>query len=385
MFRFTLLTLLLRGLMVVNSKNLQSTNVSVKHVNSIQNMAHNNETGAMDIGRMARKPDRCGPVAFRCYEPILSYIDINGESCGWKNMTSFWTLPNICMSINSFSVMNWGDNVVKNTYIFLKTCDKTSTFQQCVHKNQVCRRDNAMDFIMSQQTTFCDNIQAYLSATTCVNAWDNSDNWWKLVYTYDVIVQACPVIHYRKLALNSIKLFLFNYITYPSAWTDGAIESVNAEAAGRSICQIMQQNLCFLKRGDKLCTGYLPLLASQNYYDKALINFCNIQTPNAGKCNEFMNMNCPINLTSGHMKVKMDLSDLRNVYNKTYWHAVGNSEVAIWLHIVNKDISHCDARNLIFKQIGCFHQYMTQIDMHHANHADYLSKYMCSKIKIYNS
>ena len=104
-----------------------------------------------------------------------------------------------------------------------------------------------------------------------------------------------------------------------------------------------------------------------------------------GKCNAFVNMMCPVNLTTGHMLVKMDFQDIIIVYNLTYWHALGNKVVDILLHTVNKGISQCDVRNLIFKQIGCFHQYMTQMDISQANHGHYLSQYMCSNIKLYNA
>ena len=157
-------------------------------------------TGVQDDGNSSQNPDyRCGAVALRCYEPILSYIDSDGEFCGWKDMNTFWELPEVCTAISQYSFVKWASKVVKYSYKYLKTCDKIKVFQQCVLNNEVCSRNELTSILMSGQSTFCNNILTYVSVTTCANAWDSSVNWGKLVYTDWRIVQACPATHYRQL------------------------------------------------------------------------------------------------------------------------------------------------------------------------------------------
>ena len=102
-----------------------------------------------------------------------------------------------------------------------------------------------MNLVMSDQKKFCDNLQVILTVWECQNAWDSSVNLNKLVYTDWGIVQACPAPakHYRQLGMNSFKLFLLTYIIYPSSWTNGIVESVNADVAGHYIYQNIKQDL----------------------------------------------------------------------------------------------------------------------------------------------
>lgn len=119
---YTILIILLNGLDVVNSRNLQSTNTSYNDVYHI--LSHVNATVVQVGEEFAQNPDRCGSVALKCYKPILSYMDNKGEYCGWRKMSTFKELPDVCMDLKLFSLDKWGDNVIKNNYKFLKTCDK---------------------------------------------------------------------------------------------------------------------------------------------------------------------------------------------------------------------------------------------------------------------
>ena len=113
---------------------------------------------------------RCGAMALKCYEPILSYMDADGEICGWKDMTTFRTLPMVCMETAALSMGLWGANTLKYQYKFIKTCNMVHDFQKCVRHNQVCRRDYEMNLVVSLQNTFCDNLQVILPVYTCNNA-----------------------------------------------------------------------------------------------------------------------------------------------------------------------------------------------------------------------
>ena len=88
----------------VVSSNNHSRLILYKHTHHIHRRAlsHENATVVQAEGELAQKPDRCGPVAFRCYEPILSYVDGDGQFCGWKEMNTFGTLPEVCAHFAHF-------------------------------------------------------------------------------------------------------------------------------------------------------------------------------------------------------------------------------------------------------------------------------------------
>ena len=138
MYVYTLAVITLCGLDLVVSRNSYTRMVHYKHTKNIHRRAL--EGG----GELSQKPDRlqipdirCGAVELKCYEPILSYIDADGDFCGWKEITTFWELPSICTDLIQFSAMNWLNKVVKYTYKYIKTCDKVKIFQQCVKNNEV--------------------------------------------------------------------------------------------------------------------------------------------------------------------------------------------------------------------------------------------------------
>ena len=90
----TVVLLALSALTLVNSRDSHSQRgVSYRRVR--KSLSHVNTTAVLGKG----DSDRCGVVAFKCYTPILSYIDAYGNFCGWKDMTTFRTLPDICIAI----------------------------------------------------------------------------------------------------------------------------------------------------------------------------------------------------------------------------------------------------------------------------------------------
>lgn len=329
----------------------------------------------------------CASIAFECYKPYLSYVDPDGQLCGWKQMDSMGTLSSTCAFLNDMSDLLWSSNVVQNKYKYVKSCKLTKRFQECVQTNGLCQTDYQMNMIISTQNALCDNLENYLSVTECRNAWDLSKIWIKLTFTNDVLVQAyCSITDYRQRALDSLKLYLFNYITYASAYMDKTSTKMNAEVSGRYLCKFIETDLCYYKRGEKLCHGYLALRASQNYYDEALVHLCSQYTPVLGGCFSFMKSHCPLNLTTGEINaLSEDVADIVNVYNITHWHRIGYLETDVLLRTVN-NLPKCDTANLVIKQLGCYHRYITLIDLNWVNKDEYyLAHYLCRNIRVYDS
>ena len=110
MYVYALVVLLLCGLDEVSSRTSHSGIVS------------NTQADHTRSSSLSQEPDRCGAVALRCYEPILSYVDSDGEFCGWKNMTSFRELPDVCKDTSQVMELKWESNALKYQYKFFKTC-----------------------------------------------------------------------------------------------------------------------------------------------------------------------------------------------------------------------------------------------------------------------
>ena len=76
-------------------------------------------------------------------------------------------------------------------------------------------------------------------------------------------------------------------------------------------------------------------------------------------------------------------SQSAGIYNVTQ----AQQESKRWAHILlyteNKNLCHCNEKNMFIKQMGCFQMSSSNINLNQVNIGNYFSNIMCKNIKIY--
>lgn len=252
-----------------------------------------------------------------------------------------------------------------------------------------------MDWILIKQQGYCDNLPMWLRAFECYSNWVIRGDYNTLLYSYPAILHPCSPVQYKQLALDTIKLSWLVDFTETMHLLEILLNNSNkysdlyVKSSAIQWCQDKQHSACLCRRQNLLCGGSFTLFQLQAFDFNYLLHDCILTTSDPFKsglsgCMKYRQDSCSYDNITGHVITYRKLDDISGIYNLTNSHEKAMEWTEILLMSSNRALSHCDERNLFIKQVGCFQQYISVINLNEVNIGNYFTNYICSFIHIYD-